>query len=175
MKPAVFFDRDGVLNQAIISNNKPYPPKNINELVIVEEANNALARLKNAGFMLFIVTNQPDVARGSTTQASVEAINDEIMQVLPIDAAYVCYHDDKDQCLCRKPLPGLLMSAAKDYQIDLKNSYMIGDRYKDIAAGNAAHCKTIWLRTNYDEPKPLLPHFTSDTLRLAVAWILKQD
>jgi D-glycero-D-manno-heptose 1,7-bisphosphate phosphatase len=173
-RKAVFLDRDGVLNSAIIKNNKPYPPSSLNELYIPDDVPRALAALKSAGFMLIGATNQPDVARGTTPQSLVEAINKKIIQICALDEMRVCYHDDKDQCECRKPLPGLLISAANDHAIDLGNSIMIGDRWKDIEAGQRAGCKTIWINQNYAEKSPeKSPDFTATALREAAEWILQ--
>jgi D-glycero-D-manno-heptose 1,7-bisphosphate phosphatase len=173
-KKAVFLDRDGVLNAAIIKNGKPYPPASLEELRIPQDVPSALAKLKSAGFILIGATNQPDVARGTTSRALVDTINTEIMKTCPLDEIRVCFHDDVDECHCRKPLPGLLLDAAKDYAIDLQQSVMIGDRWKDIEAGQRAGCKTIWLNQNYAEKTPeIAPSFIATTLTEAVGWILK--
>ena len=175
-RKAIFLDRDGVLNLAIVRNGKPYPPANLNELSIPADAYTALTLLKSAGFVLIGATNQPDVARGKTPQSQVEAINQALMAQLPLDAMRVCYHDDADACACRKPLPGLLTQAAIDYHIDLSQSFMIGDRWKDISAGQLAGCKTIWLKQNYDEPEPPTPaDFITHSLHDAATWILENN
>lgn len=170
MRKAIFLDRDGVLNEARIKNGKAYPPSSLAELVIIHDAKEALTQLKSAGFMLIGATNQPDVARGTTSKNIVEAINATLMKTLPLDEIRVCYHDDADQCECRKPLPGLLKQAALDYEIDLNQSFMIGDRYKDIEAGQNAGCKTIWINRNYSEKIPK-PDFIANTLTEASEWI----
>lgn len=171
---AIFLDRDGVLNKAVIKNNLPYPPSSIAELVIVDDAQEALKQLKTFNFLLIGATNQPDVARGKTSVHCVEEINQQLIKTLSLDEIRVCYHDDADQCKCRKPLPGLIMSAAKDYNIDLSLSYMIGDRWRDIEAGSRAGCKTIWLRNDYKEKKPMTtPTYIADSLLQAAEWILK--
>ncbi len=162
--PAVFFDRDGVLNKSLIKHGKPHPPADLSELEIADDALDALTRLKQAGFLLIGVTNQPDVARGTTDRATVDAINHAIMECLPMAEIRVCYHDDVDQCRCRKPKPGMLIQAAEDYDIDLAKSYMVGDRWKDIDAGKAANCKTIWLQTEYDEKQPSNMDYSAATL-----------
>ena len=170
---AVFLDRDGVLNAAIISEGKPYPPKSIKELIILPDVPEALIRLKKAGYLLVAVTNQPDVARGIATKAEVNKINHRLRTYLLLDDFRVCFHDDKDKCFCRKPLPGLLLDAARKYDICLKNSFMIGDRWRDIEAGHRATCKTIWINNNYDEKSPMTPpHYTVSKLIEAADWIL---
>lgn len=171
---AVFLDRDGVLNAAVIKNGKPYPPATLLDLTIPEGVQQALFKLKSAGFFLLGATNQPDVARGTTPKAVVEAINEQLMSALPLDEIRVCYHDDADHCQCRKPLPGLLIQAAKEHDIDLQQSVMIGDRWKDIAAGQQAGCKTIWLNNHYQEAQPKEPpDFITSSLMLAADWILQ--
>ena len=169
---AVFLDRDGVLNHAIVKNGKPYPPDSIEELTIPSDACHALQTLKSTGFLLIGVTNQPDVARGKTKQMTVEAINAKLMGLMPLDDILTCYHDDQDQCLCRKPLPGLLLQAAELHKINLKKSFMIGDRWKDIEAGEHAGCKTIWIHADYQEKKPSTTNFTATSLSEAAEWII---
>jgi D-glycero-D-manno-heptose 1,7-bisphosphate phosphatase len=173
---AIFLDRDGVLNEAIIKNGKPYSPASLSELTIPTDVKSALNTLKSQGFLLIGATNQPDVARGKTTRDHVEAIHSILMTLLPLDDIRVCYHDDVDHCICRKPSPGLLLEAAKKYDIDLQQSIMIGDRWKDIEAGKNAGCKTIWLRCDYEEPSPpRAPDFIASSLREAADWILLKE
>lgn len=173
-RKAIFLDRDGVLNQAIIKNGKPYPPASIDELTIPNDVQKALYILKSAGFLLIGATNQPDVARGTTSKAVVEAINAKLMANLPLDEIRVCYHDDADNCECRKPSPGLLTQAAAEHGIDLAHSFMIGDRWKDIDAGQKAGCKSIWINNNYLEKQPDAPDFIAASLTEAANWILEK-
>lgn len=168
---AVFLDRDGVLNEAIVKNGKPYSPASLAELIIPEDVQAALQLLKSLGYLLIGATNQPDVARGTATRSTVETINQQLMQCLPLDDIRVCYHDDNDNCHCRKPAAGLLLQAACDFKINLKNSFMIGDRWKDIAAGQQAGCKTIWLNKNYQETAPKQPDFIVTSLYEAAIWV----
>lgn len=171
---AVFLDRDGVLNQATIKNGKPYPPTNLDEFKIIEDVPSALAILKDLGFLLIGATNQPDVARGTTTKGFVEAVNSCLLKMLPLLDIKVCYHDDADDCYCRKPSPGLLLQAASDYNIDLTKSIMIGDRWKDIDAGKSAGCQTIWINRSYSEKSPI-PDFTTTSLLQAANWIKEKQ
>jgi D-glycero-D-manno-heptose 1,7-bisphosphate phosphatase len=134
----------------------------------------ALTSLKTAGFYLIGATNQPDVARGKTPRALVESFNAKLMNALPLDELMVCYHDDVENCDCRKPKPGLLFSAAEKYQLSLQHCFMIGDRWRDIEAGQQANCKTIWLDYQYDEKKPQNPNFVTTTLEQAAKWIMSQ-
>jgi D-glycero-D-manno-heptose 1,7-bisphosphate phosphatase len=151
---AVFLDRDGVINRAVVREGKPYPPASLEELEILPGVVAALTRLKAAGFILVVVSNQPDVARGTMARETVEAINARLAESLPVDDFRMCYHDSKDSCDCRKPKPGMLVAAARDYGIDLTASFMVGDRWRDVEAGQRAGCKTLFIDYGYDERQP---------------------
>jgi D-glycero-D-manno-heptose 1,7-bisphosphate phosphatase len=154
-KRAVFLDRDGVINQAVVRDGKPYPPSGVDELKVVAGAAEALRDLKHAGFLLIVATNQPDIARGTQSRATVDVIHHALRETLPLDDFFVCPHDDSDQCGCRKPLPGLLLRAAEKYHIDMSRSFMVGDRWRDVDAGASAGAKV-------------------DSIRAAADWILRQ-
>jgi D-glycero-D-manno-heptose 1,7-bisphosphate phosphatase len=148
---AIFLDRDGILNRAVVHEGKPYPPSDLESVEIMPGVDEVLKRLVKAGYLLIGITNQPDVARGTQTRTMVESINSYILSQLPVLEIFVCYHDDKDNCECRKPHSGLIMQAAKKHGLDLSHSWMVGDRWKDIAAGRAAGLKTIFLDYHYAE------------------------
>jgi D-glycero-D-manno-heptose 1,7-bisphosphate phosphatase len=172
--PAVLFDRDGVLNRARVCDGKPYPPQTLEEFEIVDGAREDLNRLKALGFVLVVVTNQPDIARGTQRESVVERMHERLLLELPVDAVLVCPHDDEDNCDCRKPLPGLLFRAAQQYGIDLQKSFVVGDRWRDIDAGYAAGCSTILIDYDYDERGPSHgASFRVSSLKEAVACILK--
>src|SRR4051794_20193947 len=116
---AVFLDRDGVLNRALVRGGKPFPPQSINDLEILPDVPSSLADLKRAGFLTLVVTNQPDVARGTQTRETVEAMHSKLRTELQLDGFFVCYHTDSDGCDCRKPAPGLLLQAAQRYMLNL--------------------------------------------------------
>jgi D-glycero-D-manno-heptose 1,7-bisphosphate phosphatase len=172
---AVFLDRDGVLNESIVRDGRPYPPQNLRQLRICHGAPNACSDLKRAGFLLIVVTNQPDVARGAQKKQVVETMNRGLARVMPIDEFCVCYHDDDQHCNCRKPKPGLIVVAARKWSIDLGQSFMVGDRCRDIDAGIAAGCRTIFIERGYNERKPAQFDFAAKSLWEAADWILKQD
>lgn len=175
-KRAVFLDRDGVVNRAVVQDGKPYPPYHVDELEIPADVPQSLARLKNEGFELIVVTNQPDVARGKQTQQGVETIHNAMLDSgLPIDAFFVCYHDDCDQCDCRKPKPGMLVNAARELDIQLDASYMVGDRWRDILAGEQAGCQTILIDYQYLEVEMCDPDCRVYSITEAVDWILTQS
>jgi D-glycero-D-manno-heptose 1,7-bisphosphate phosphatase len=157
MKKAVFLDRDGVLNRSKIIGDVPTPPTSIEEVEILLGVVEAIQILKNHDFVPVVVSNQPDVARGATTQFQVEEINAFIGVATGIKYFYTCFHDDADQCDCRKPAPGLILRAAKDLQLDTHVSFMIGDRWRDIAAGQAAGCKSFFIDYSYLEKEPRMP------------------
>ena len=141
-------------------------------VTIVPDAETALARLKQCGFLLVVVTNQPDVARGMSTQADVERIHTHLAGYLPLDDFFTCYHDDSDRCDCRKPLPGLLVKAAARHGIDLATSYMVGDRWRDIDAGSAAGCRTVLIDRHYNERKSAAkPDCVVESLAEACEWV----
>jgi len=175
MKRAVFLDRDGVINRAIVRDGKPYPPRNLNELEMFPGILEDLERLHFVGFIIIVVTNQPDVARGTQNREMVENINTTIKSQLPIDEFFVCYHDDADHCQCRKPLPGMLLDAAKRFSIDLKKSFMVGDRWRDIEVGRRAGCSTVLVDNKYAEKKRSKPDVRVSSLREAVDWILNYN
>lgn len=157
MISAVFLDRDGVLNRSFIRNRKPFGPTSIAEFEIMPDARESLERLRTLGFLLIVVTNQPGARRGTTPAPVIEEMNSILRAAMPIDDIFQCFHDEDDGCDCRKPLPGLFHQAAERHKISLGDSFMIGDRWRDIEAGNAAGCKTIWIDYDYDERGPETP------------------
>lgn len=164
MNRAVFLDRDGVINRAIVRDGKPFPPDNLGQLEILPGVREALDKLHAANYLLIVVTNQPDVARGTAKQEDVEEMNAYLSSQLPIDEFRTCYHDNQDGCQCRKPSPGSLLDAAKQHQIDLSKSFMVGDRWRDIEAGAAAGCKTFYINNRYSEQAPDTPDFIVTSL-----------
>ncbi len=169
----MFLDRDGVLNHAILVHGKPYPPRTLDELVIAEDAPQALTLLNRAGYLLLGVTNQPDVSRGILRREVVEAIHSLLLSALPLQEILVCYHDDGDGCLCRKPFPGLLYRAAERFSLDLSSCFMVGDRWKDVEAGRRGGCSTILIERRYSEEGPRRPPDRRvRSLTEAAAWIL---
>jgi transaldolase len=172
---AVFLDRDGVINRPVVRDGKPYPPAGLGELELLPGVAEALARLHDAGFRLVLVTNQPDIARGTQSRQVVDQIHAELAQRLPIDEFKTCPHDDRDGCACRKPKPGLLKEAALTAGIHLVSSFMVGDRWRDIEAGHAAGCQTVFIDYHYNERRPRAPDVTVDSLAEAAEWILRQE
>lgn len=171
---AIFLDRDGVLNCAVIREGKPYPPANINEIEILPGVPEAIKQLKAAGFVLIVASNQPDVARGTTTREAVETINAYLAECLPIDRFIMCYHDSGDNCDCRKPRPGMLLTGGREFGVDLSASFMVGDRWHDVEAGVSAGCKAFFIDHGYDEKQPLSPDFCVSSLQEAAIIIVSE-
>jgi D-glycero-D-manno-heptose 1,7-bisphosphate phosphatase len=173
MPRAVFLDRDGVLNQATVRDGVPHPPASVEEVELLPKVPEALAQLARHDLRLIVVTNQPDVARGTQTRRAVERINRYLAASLPIDAVFTCYHDTADACECRKPRPGMLMRAARAHAIDLRGSFMVGDRWSDIVAGQAAGCTTFLLDVPYSQRHRCAPDYTVATLYEAADLIIR--
>ncbi len=150
---AVFLDRDGVINRALVRDGRPYPPARLAEFEILPGVAGACAKLRQAGFLLVVATNQPDVGRGTIAREAVEALHAHMRRELPLDGVEVCYHPGKgaSECDCRKPKPGMLLKAARELNIDLTKSFMVGDRWRDIDCGHAAGCTTILVDYDYAE------------------------
>jgi D-glycero-D-manno-heptose 1,7-bisphosphate phosphatase len=176
LQRAVFLDRDGVINRALERDAKPYPPRNLAEFEILPEVPAALAKLKAAGFLLIVATNQPDVGRGTLKQEIVEQIHAHMIAQLPIDRVEVCFHPAQgaSDCDCRKPKPGMLLRAAHELNIDLSQSWMVGDRWRDVDCGHAAGCKTVFIDYGYAEALKQKPDFSARNLAGAADIILAQ-
>ena len=171
MRRAVFLDRDGVLNRGVLHGGKSFAPFSLEDLEILPGVPEALAMLRAAGYLLIVCTNQPDVRRGHATRAQVDAINASLRADLRLDDVRVCFHDDEDECACRKPKPGLLYAAAVDHEIQLARSFMVGDRWRDIGAGKAAGCTTV-LVNRFPETLRMEPDIEQTDLSAAAKWIV---
>jgi D-glycero-D-manno-heptose 1,7-bisphosphate phosphatase len=171
---AIFLDRDGVINRAMERDGFPYAPTSLSEFEIYPEVPEACRRLKQAGFLLVVATNQPDVGRGTLKQEIVESIHAEMCRHIPVDRVEVCYHPGQglSDCDCRKPKPGMLLRAAGELGIDLAQSWMIGDRWRDIDCGHAAGCRTILIDRHYTEALKQQPDFRAENLLEAIGIIL---
>ena len=169
---AVFLDRDGVINQPVIRDGKPYPPATLEEFTIYEDAAYACQLLKAAGFLLVVATNQPDVGRVSQRLEVVEQIHARLNASLPIDRVEVCYDAAPESSGYYKPAPGMLFRAAEQLSLDLSKSYMVGDRWRDVDCGNIAGCKTIFIDRGYREELRQQPTFRASCLLEAAEIIL---
>lgn len=171
---AAFLDRDGVLVRAPVVDGRPRSIRDVADLELDSQAAEACTALRAAGFVLVCVTNQPDVARGLLERDALEAIHDRLRELLPLDEIVTCPHDDPDGCTCRKPLPGMLLAAALRLDIELGASFMVGDTWRDVAAGKAAGCRTVFLDRGYSDTVSEHPDATVRDLGEAAAWILER-
>lgn len=172
---AVFLDRDGVLNASPVRGGKPYAPRSLAEFELLPGVAEALAQLREAGFLNVVVTNQPDVSNGKAKRDDVEAIHAYLLKKLPIDAVKACFHTDSEGCGCRKPKPGMLLDAARELGIDLPASFLVGDRWRDVAAAQAAGCRALFIDYKYQEKQPDKPYVAVKSLPEAAAYIVRPD
>ncbi len=152
-RPAVFFDRDGVLNESIVRDNQPFGPLTLDAFRLFDYTADQVQRLKKAGYLCIVFTNQPDMARGLLSPLVLAEMHQILQADVHLDDLLVCPHLDSDECSCRKPKPGMILEAAKKWNIDLRRSFAIGDRWRDIDAGRAAGCKTILIEYSYSHCK----------------------
>jgi len=172
---AVFLDRDGVINISEIVDGKPYAPKKLEDFVLYNGTAEAIGRLKQAGYLVIVVTNQPDVGNGKVSKEVVEQMHKKLSELTQIDDICVCYHSQNEGCDCRKPKPGMLLQSSKNFIIDLSTSFIVGDRNSDIEAGKVVGSKTIFIDRQYNEPKPTTPDAICGSLVDAVNIVLNQN
>lgn len=170
MKRAIFLDRDGVINKVTLKEGKPFSPRRFEKFELFDGIREVLEKSKREGFLNIIITNQPDITRGLIKWETLEKMHKFIKENLPIDDIFVCPHDDIDNCQCRKPRPGMLLEAAKKWDIDLKDSFLIGDQWKDIETGKKAGCITILIDYLYN--KEVESDFRVNNLHSAIEIIL---
>jgi len=175
MNRAVFLDRDGVINETTVREGHPYPPANMEQFKLLPGVPKTIESLRSAGFKIIIVTNQPDVATGVQSREVVESMHNKLRALRLCDDIKVCYHTGADACGCRKPKPGMLIEAAREWQIDLSNSFMVGDRWRDVTAGKAAGCFTYFIDYRYQEQLPDDPDAVVGSLEEAGRLILQEN
>ena len=163
-----FLDRDGVINATHFRENLPVPPAKIEDLRILPGVVEAIEILISTDFIPVVVTNQPDIGRGKVSVEIVNQINEEIRRITRINHFYVCIHDDFANCDCRKPKPGLIVRAMSELELDPQSSFLVGDRWKDIAAGQAIGIKSYFIDNSYSEKTPLPPFTRVKSLLEAV-------
>jgi D-glycero-D-manno-heptose 1,7-bisphosphate phosphatase len=172
LRRAVFLDRDGVINRSEVRNGKPYAPRRLQDFRLLPGAVRAIHDLKQAGLLVIVVTNQPDIGNGLVAAAVVDAMHDKLRQLSSIDDILVCPHRQDAGCQCRKPRPGMLIDAATKWKIDLKNSFMVGDRAGDIVAGQGVGCYNIFINRLYEEPLQTEPDSRAASLPAAARLII---
>jgi D-glycero-D-manno-heptose 1,7-bisphosphate phosphatase len=172
-RPAVFLDRDGTLNVQVVREGKPYPPATLDEFRLFADVPGGCRSLKAAGFALVVATNQPDVGRGTTPQSVVEGMHGRLRSLLPeIDRIEVSYDSGREPARRRKPEPGMILDAAAALNLDLKRSWMVGDRWRDVECGRRAGLRTVLIDFGYAEKLPAPPDFTVKSFAEAVGAIL---
>ena len=173
---AVFLDRDGVVNRALVRHGRPYAPASLEQVEWLPGVAEAMTALRSLGFRIIVITNQPDVGKGLQRREAVEAIHAELRHRFPVDDIKVCYHVEEDGCGCRKPKPGMVLEAARAWDLDLSRSVVVGDRWRDIEAGRAAGCKTILIAAAYDErkadhPDAVVQSLTEASILIGSGWL----
>jgi D-glycero-D-manno-heptose 1,7-bisphosphate phosphatase len=169
---AVFLDRDGVVTRCEVRNGKPYALRSLKGFRLLPGVRVAIEKLKRAGFLVIIVTNQPDIGNGLVDPAVVAVMHDRLRSRLPLDEIRMCPHRQDENCSCRKPKPGMLTAAARKWGINLKKSFMVGDRWGDIVAGQVVGCYTIFINRGYSEPQTATPDNCATSLGSATRIIL---
>lgn len=174
MSAAVFLDRDGVISRSDVRDGRPYAPTRVADFEILPGVPDAVASLKHEGFAVIVVTNQPDVTTGKQTRETVSAMHDQLRAAVRVDDIKVCYCTDAENCARRKPLPGMLLEAAREHELDLQSSFMVGDRWRDMEAGAAAGCSTVFIDRGYEEKLPQRYDYRAGDLPDAVEWIISK-
>jgi D-glycero-D-manno-heptose 1,7-bisphosphate phosphatase len=176
LRKAVFLDRDGVIVVPQFREGRSFAPTRLEDFKFYPEAAEALLRLRKAGYLLVVVTNQPDVGRGLITSEVIDEMHRRLRASFPLDSINVCCHTQDQQCQCRKPKPGLLLEAARELGISLQDSYMVGDRASDVEAGRAAGCRTVFIDLGYtNEKKPDNPSLVVTSVAQAADVILARS
>ncbi len=175
LRPAVFLDRDGVLIHTNVVDGKPYAIRDRAEYRLLPGVREACMRLKAAGFALVVITNQPDLDNQLVTPETMNQIHAYLQRDLPLDGIYVCPHDKRRNCDCRKPRPGMLLQAGQELALDLKKSWMVGDRASDVAAAKTAGCRAVFIDCGYGETKPEKPDAVAYSLAEAAEVILTSE
>ena len=173
LRPAVFLDRDGVIVVPEFRDGRSFAPKRLEDFRFYPEAAASLKKLKQAGFVLAVVTNQPDVGNGLVDCAEVDAMHEIITRELPVDAIKACFHRQTDDCNCRKPKPGMILEAAGEVGAELTKSFMVGDRKSDVEAGRAAGCATVFIDLGYALPPPDSPDYLVRSITEAADLIIE--
>ncbi len=168
---AIFFDRDGVLVKSMIKDRKPYAVQKIKDFKIYKQAKKLIKKMNDKGFKTFVITNQPDVENGVLNLQKLNKMHKKLKRDLKLKKIFTCIHKAETKCKCRKPSPYMIKEASKIYKLNLKKSYVIGDRKIDIDSGFFAGCKTVFIDRNYKEKKPSRQNFTTSNLTQAINFI----
>lgn len=159
IKTAVFFDRDGIINDIVMRDEKVSSPRKLQEFQIRSDFEQFYSYVARQTDLLFVVSNQPDIARKLMRSEDLDEMNALLLSRFSFKEILYCLHDDSHACQCRKPKPGMLLSAMSSYGIQADEAIIIGDSYKDILAGQAAGLKTIYRRDSYNASISCEPDF----------------
>jgi D-glycero-D-manno-heptose 1,7-bisphosphate phosphatase len=173
MARAVFLDRDGVVNSLVLRGGRPVSPRLLSDFRLEARVHGPLERLRDSGYRLFVVSNQPDIARGLLSPQVLTRMNEQVISQLPIERVVVCPHDDYDECRCRKPRPGMIERLAAETEIQLNRSFVVGDSWRDIQAARASGCVGIILDRYYNrnDDADYRVGNLAEAARLIVQWI----
>ena len=161
MNRAVFFDRDGVLNELVSRNGGLYSPRSVEDFQLVPEAEDVINIIKSKGYLCITVSNQPDVARGYLDRSALDKMTQILFTSLDLHDIFYCLHDDIDECDCRKPAPGLLFQAEEKWNIDFACSLMVGDTVKDLEVAQGVDMKFYLLDRTYNQSLQVKNRVTS--------------
>ena len=172
-RKCVFLDRDGVINVPIFKDGRSFAPILFDDFEIYPSAYDACQMLKKAGYLIVVITNQPDVGNGKASKSEIERMNQYLKSEELVDDIFICYHSQDEQCVCRKPKAGMIFQALEKYSIDLGASFLVGDRKSDIEVAVSVNCKSIFIDHDYDEVKPVAQNITLKSLKEAAEYILR--
>ena len=147
MKRAVFIERDAILNEVRSGPKQQISPLTLEEFKVIASAEGPLKKLKAAGFLLIVTTNQPGLSRGYQSRRDLDRMHDILRRTFPLDDIMVCPHDENDHCPCRKPRPGLLIEAAFKWHLNLDHSFVISNKWQDAEAARTAGCTSLLLKS----------------------------
>lgn len=150
MRSAVFFERDGVLNLVKEENGQQLIPSDFKDFRLNAKARVSVQRLKHAGYILLVITNQPGLSQGAQSRRELDRMHAHLERELLLDGVLICPHDANDQCPCRKPKAGLLKEAAFKWHLDLERSFVISDKWQDAQAAHVASCRSILLQSRWN-------------------------
>ena len=150
MKPAVFIERDGLLNRVRVERRQPRSPLSMEEFQINPEAIAPLKALKEAGFVVLATTNQPGLSRGTLPRRELDRMHVLLQKTFSLDGILVCPHDENDACPCRRPKPGLLIEAAFKWHLEIDHSFVVSEMWQDAQAAHVAGCTSLLIRSPWN-------------------------
>ncbi len=171
---AIFLDRDGVLNKCININRKCFAPINFKSFKLYPYVRSSIRKLKEKKYLIIVITNQPDINKKRINWAEIKKMNNLLFDI-GIDDIYICPHNQKSNCLCRKPKLGLITKIKKKYKINFQKSYLVGDRISDMQLAEKIKCKPLFINRYYLENKNYNAKKSFYSLKGAVNYILDKN